>query len=203
MRARHHASTRDIDAVAATVTGTSVHARTMPYCATRNESCIAYGQFFEFVCVMYWERKPEVSPMQSEQRFAPQVVEVLKESGWFEGRNTEGFLRLPDGFKMFPAAGRVLVEFGGLKGGQVRAGITMAASDFDLRPELAQGESDRFQEFEKKLGVRLYPLGEAHRGHCFLVIDENGRVYAAMDDIAVLGENFEAGIENLILGRSA
>jgi hypothetical protein len=141
--------------------------------------------------------------MQFEHRFAPQVVEMLKESGWFEGRNTEGSLCLPEGFEMFPAASRVLVEFGGLKGGQVGAGITMAASDFELRPELAQGESDRFHEFEKKLGVRLYPLGEAHRGHYFLAIDENGRIYLAMDEIIVLGENFEAGVENLILGKPA
>src|SRR5947209_5501189 len=130
--------------------------------------------------------------MQPKQRFAPQVEEVLKASGWFEGRNTEGSLHLPDGFEMFPAASRILVEFGGLKGGHVRAGITMAASDFDLRPELAQGESDRFQEFEKELGVRLYPLGEAHRGHYFLAIDESGRVYLVMDDIMVLGEDFNS-----------
>src|SRR6266436_4813621 len=57
---------------------------------------------------------PKVDSNATQIRFVPQVEEVLKDSGWFEGRNTEGSLRLPEGFEMFPAASRVLAEFGDL-----------------------------------------------------------------------------------------
>jgi SUKH-3 immunity protein len=140
--------------------------------------------------------------MQSGKRFPARVEEVLKDSGWFEGRNIGASSALPADFEIFPAASRVLAEFGGLKGGQCGAGINVATSDFDLRPALAFGESDRLKDFEEELGVRLYPLGEAHRSHYFLVIDERGQVYEVFgDQIKLLGSDFDSAIANLITGR--
>ena len=139
--------------------------------------------------------------MEPRRRFAPQAEEVLRTCGWFEGRNVEGSLALPGDFRIFPAASSVLAEFGGLRGGHVGPGIDTATSDFDLRPSLAWGESDRFQGFEEQLGVRLYPLGEAHHSHVFLAIADGGQTFLVMDDVFPLGSDFHSGLENLILGK--
>ena len=48
---------------------------------------------------------------------------------------------------------------------------------------------------------RLYPLGEAEGGLCFLAIGENDRVYILMmSEIRLLGGNIDEALEALLIG---
>lgn len=140
------------------------------------------------------------------ERFSNTVELTLKDAGWFAGRNVndqveEWSRNLHfDGFEIFPAAERVLAEFGGLIVTQDAPGLSCAREPFSVVPTLAAGEADRFGEFATHLKTRLYPLGEAAGGNCFLAIAENGEVFLIMDDILWLGQNMDQALEKLILG---
>ena len=141
--------------------------------------------------------------MCAKKRFSSPILKLLMESGWFEGRDIGNSMMLPQEFPLFPTAHKVLSEFGNLKIGKTGIGIDRATSDIDMNPMLATGEFDRFMEYEAELGVKLYPLGEVHRKHAFLVIDDIGRIYQLMDYIIFEGENIDAAMENLLLGKWA
>lgn len=139
--------------------------------------------------------------------FQPNVEDVLTAAGWFPDRKVpdllrqwEGQLTLSDGFELFPEAERALLEFGGLDVNQSGAGKTCSREPFSTDPLLAIYEGDRFREFSQYLDTRLYPLGEACGGLCFLAIDERGRVYFLMDDLQIVGENIEEALNSLIVG---
>ncbi len=94
-----------------------------------------------------------------------------------------------------------LKHYGGIHVKQSGPGEEAARESFELNPLLAIGEEDRFAEHALRIGEPLYPLGEAGNGHVFLAIAADGRVFALMEDLWFLGENMEAAIERLILGR--
>lgn len=140
-------------------------------------------------------------------RFSAQAEDLLRNAGWYPGRHVpelvaswEATLMASDKFEMFPGARRALLEFGGLEINQRAPGVTCAREPFNFQPTLAAGESDRFQDSAKLLGTRLYPLGEAAGGHYFWTIGENERAYLLMDDVKLLGQNFNEALENLIVG---
>jgi hypothetical protein len=81
------------------------------------------------------------------------------------------------------------------------SGEECARESIELIPLLAVGEEDRFRAFATVLGTKLYPLGEAGNGHVFLAISEEGRVYALMDELWLVGDTMEAALENLVRGR--
>ena len=61
-------------------------------------------------------------------------------------------------------------------------------------------ESDRFADFVAVLNTKLYPLGEAVGGMCFIVISENEHVYLMMQEIMLIGRNINEGLESLLIG---
>lgn len=79
-------------------------------------------------------------------------------------------------------------------------GINVARESFTLDPILVEGERDRFERFEDRLNVSLFPLGEGGNGHFFIAIADNGKVYAIMDDILKIGDNVDEALNNLIIG---
>ncbi|MFD4955150.1 SUKH-3 domain-containing protein [Streptomyces sp. NPDC058451] len=77
--------------------------------------------------------------------------------------------------------------------------MIVAREPFELDPELAWGEDDRFSEWSDSIGRRLVPLGELDHGRYFLGIDENSEIYLVASWIAGFGPMPQA-LENLILG---
>jgi hypothetical protein len=137
----------------------------------------------------------------------PEVRKVLKAAGWAEQRNITTqmgiwFSQLSPAFQSFTAAETALKRYGGIHVRQNGPGEETARESFELDPLLVIGEEDRFEQHASRLGQSLYPLGEAGNGHVFLAIGPDGRVFALMDDLWLLGETMEAALETLVLGRS-
>ncbi|MET9296928.1 SUKH-3 domain-containing protein [Streptomyces sp. NPDC003077] len=132
-----------------------------------------------------------------------EVLEVLKASGWTAGRrvDTTGWRSMFEavGIVMHDAAERFLQEFGGLTVSIGGPGVNRAREPFELDPELAWGEDDRFSEWSVFLGRRLFPLGELDHGRFFLGIDESSETYLVETWVASFGPMPHA-LENLILG---
>jgi hypothetical protein len=141
------------------------------------------------------------------ERFSNLVREILSAAGWFPGRRIEErvdqwaeLLVHPNGFVLFPAARAVLLEFGGLQIDQQGPGIECAREPLDLDPLLALNEEDLFAAHSKRLGAKLFPIGEALSGQAFLAISEDGQVFLVMDDVWFTGKTFDEALERLIHG---
>ncbi|MFD9565807.1 SUKH-3 domain-containing protein [Streptomyces sp. NPDC059994] len=135
--------------------------------------------------------------------WSPEVLEVLEASGWTAGRrvDTAGWRSMFEGVGicMHAAAQEFLQEFGGLAVSHGGPGISRAREPFELDPELAWGEEDRFSQWSDVLGRELFPLGELDGGRFFLGIDENSEIYLVETWVASFGVMPRA-LENLILG---
>lgn len=142
-------------------------------------------------------------------RFSAQTENTLRRAGWYPGRQVPEKVASWKGnemlspFEMFPAAERVLLEFGGLKVDERGLGETCAREPFEADPTLAGYEQELFDYFSTFVNTRLYPLGEVDNGHNYWAIGEDDRVYLLMNDIQLLGKNIDQALENLIRGRSA
>ncbi|WP_437074765.1 SUKH-3 domain-containing protein [Streptomyces sp. enrichment culture] len=135
--------------------------------------------------------------------WSPEVLEVLEASGWTAGRrvDTAGWRSVFEGagIVMHDAAETFLQEFGGLTVSIGGPGVSAAREPFELDPELAWGEEDRFSEWSEVLGRELFPLGELDHGRFFLAIDEHSEIYLVETWVASFGAMPHA-LENLILG---
>ncbi|MER5583670.1 SUKH-3 domain-containing protein [Streptomyces asoensis] len=135
--------------------------------------------------------------------WSPRVEAVLKASGWTPGRrvDTSRWRSLFEsvGLSMHDAAQAFLQKFGGLTVNVSGPGISCARTPFELDPELAWGEEDRFAQWGEAIGRRLYPLGELDHGRFFLGIDEGGVVHLVETWVAGFGPMPHA-MENLVLG---
>ncbi len=136
------------------------------------------------------------------RRFSAEVETILRQGGWFEGRRFD--LTVYDEFPMRPhaAAGEVLAEFGGLQLGEVGPGIDCARSDIDLTPAWTDSEFTGWSDLDQRVGSRLYPLGEFHRGNAYLLIDEARRIHAiGPGDLFLIAPTFDEALELLLLGK--
>ncbi|MFI8998643.1 SUKH-3 domain-containing protein [Streptomyces sp. NPDC053542] len=135
--------------------------------------------------------------------WSPEVLEVLEASGWMPGRRvgTAGWRSMFEdvGIVVHDAAEAFLQEIGGLTVSIGGPGISRAREPFELDPELARGEEDRFSEWSAVLGRELFPLGELDHGRFFLGIDEGSEIYLVETWVASFGAMPHA-LENLILG---
>ena len=131
--------------------------------------------------------------------FSPSVLDILSKAGWFEERNVA--VPLPPEFQPFPMAQRILTEFGGLHIGQCGAGIDCATSDIEINPNLAIHTLQELSTIGRSIDNRLFPLGEVHRGHGFLVVDERGRIYLLSDELSRFAPTFARSLELLLLGK--
>ncbi|MFI6283421.1 SUKH-3 domain-containing protein [Streptomyces sp. NPDC051018] len=135
--------------------------------------------------------------------WSPEVLKVLEASGWTADRqvDTTDWRSMFEavGIVMHDAAERFLQEFGGLTVSIGGPGINRAREPFELDPELAWGEDDRFSEWSESLGRRLFPLGELDHGRFFLGIDEDSEICLVETWVAGFGSMPHA-LENLILG---
>src|SRR5690349_205911 len=106
----------------------------------------------------------------------------LTDVGWFPGRDVFHELTLPAGLEVFPAAKRVLSEFGNLEWGTPDSSVC-------LDPSVADKVVDAIHDYEKQLGSHLYPLG---CDDCvFFLIDGQGHIYAMDNTLDPLASSFE------------
>ncbi|MEU3428497.1 SUKH-3 domain-containing protein [Streptomyces gardneri] len=112
-------------------------------------------------------------------RFSQEVEGVLRRAGWLPDRRVElTHWKVSAGeFTWHTAAEKFLQEFGGLRFDVSGPGITCAREPFEIDPELALGEGDRFAELSEAFGRTFFPLGEVGQGEFFLAIDEEGVIY--------------------------
>ncbi|MDI9889007.1 SUKH-3 domain-containing protein [Streptomyces sp. HNM0645] len=132
----------------------------------------------------------------------PEVREVLEASRWFPECvvDTSIWRSASEraGLAWHDAAEGFLKEFGGLTVNISGPGISCARTPFELDPELARGEEDRFTEWGETIGRSLVPLGELDHGRFFLAIDESGEIYLVETWVASFGPMPQA-LENLVL----
>jgi len=125
---------------------------------------------------------------------------MLKESGWYQGRDILDSIDLPPKFQMFSAASQVLKKFGLLQVGQSGAGITCARSTIVFDPMLADGEDDRFLDWSTEINMPLYPLGSVDDRSFFLAIDKLGRTFLVMEGLVFMNINFDRALDKLLVG---
>lgn len=135
--------------------------------------------------------------------WSTETGKVLEASGWTPERqvDTDRWRSMFEavGLAMHDAAEAFLQEFGGLTVNVSGPGISCARTPFELDPELAWGEDDRFAEWGESIGHRLFPLGELDHGRFFLGIDEVGVIYLVETWVASFGPMPQA-VEHLVLG---
>jgi len=134
--------------------------------------------------------------------FSQEVLKSLLWAGWHSNRKVLKKLKLPKGFDFPDIALKILDEFGDLKIGDIqqKKGTHMAKSSIQFSPILADGEEGTFEDFSNALGVKLCPLGEVNGGYSFLAVDECGKIYILEQDIFIVGNDIQEGIETLIKG---
>jgi hypothetical protein len=142
----------------------------------------------------------------SDAGLSREAINVLRTAGWdpeSERSDVAEWIRvLESEFSPFPRALEVLTRFGGVDVKLSGPGEAWARQSFRFDPTRAEGEGDRFSDFSSMLGVRLYPLGEVGN-EAFLAIAEDGRVYALMLDLWLVGASIENAIETMVRGRAS
>jgi hypothetical protein len=172
----------------------------------------------------YKAAHPEPEPPDVD-RFEPEVRERLLGLGWQSGRDirekvdawlagwVDELAELPferDGYpryEPFPAALKVLYEFGGLYSLANGRGITSAQIPFDIYPN---GRTDDLMQFAvavqmlgEGIGQRAFQVGNVERGMGGLAVDELGRVFAVGPVELFLGENIEEALTRMLRGIRA
>jgi hypothetical protein len=117
-------------------------------------------------------------------------------AGWRPGRR----VGVPSGVDTAHPAHEVLQEFGGLRVGRTGSGEECATSDLEF---CLVRDFDDVEAWEMRLGVRLVGVGEAHKRHGEVYVDNQGRCFGAwLNTIFVFeGGTFSAAMECLLLGR--
>jgi hypothetical protein len=135
------------------------------------------------------------------ERLSEAVVAILQRVGWYEGRDVSSSFTLPSQPPIFPRAQEAIAEFGGLHFGSCGPGIERATSDVNIDPNLATHLASELEGLGKSLQTKLFPLGEVHRGHGYLVIDEQGRTYLLSANLSPFASNLSQCLELLLLGK--
>lgn len=136
----------------------------------------------------------------AQQRFSDEVTSMLKRGGWFPGRNIADTMILPSGFVIFPAAQKVLAEFGYLRLGIPGPGIECARGEINMDPMYAANDIEGYEEYGELIHRALYPLGIVDNLD-YLAIDEDGTVYLFGDEFWFVGTSFDAALDTLLLGK--
>lgn len=136
-------------------------------------------------------------------RFSQQVTDILTEAGWHQGRSVMLNDYVSSDNVIFPVAAKVVCEFGGLHVGHCGPGIECATSDVHIDPRSASHVKDDLANYANHLATKLFAIGEVHRGHGFLVIDESGKTYLLSDTLDRFASSIEESLERLLLGRTS
>lgn len=136
-------------------------------------------------------------------RFPDKVYQMLKQGGWFPGRNVELEAEtLPENYTLFEKAEQALREFAGVKAGVSGPGRDCAASDVGFRPELGKGLAE-VTGLATESGRKIYPLGIIDSGHAYFLIDEDGAVYMYFDELESIAPSLDQALIDLLLGQKS
>lgn len=132
---------------------------------------------------------------------------LMRAAGWYPARrmaervdHLKTLLSRTGGFELHESAVRALEEFVDLIVRATGEGRDRARGGFQLNPELALGEEDRFSSIGFETRGGLFPLGEAFDGHAFLAIDSTGRTFLVGDDLELLGDNVKSALDAILTG---
>lgn len=134
--------------------------------------------------------------------FSPEVWELLKKSGWHEGRDVKDSLEIPlEEFPNYPPfALNFLYEFGGLKINGSKNNIASVGINFSPNRAIYENlEDGTFSYFSKLVKTQLYPIGKTFESE-YLAIDSKGNIYTLGDYCIWLATNLDEAIEKLLLG---
>lgn len=136
-----------------------------------------------------------------------EVRRVLMGAGWYPGRNIAAKVQLwadtlqrEAGIEMFPAARRILIEFGDLNIFSRGPGLQGAKGSCMIDPSGAGTWGPFLEYFSDQLGCRLYPLGNVYDYDARLVVAESGRVSIVEDEVYWTVESMDKAFEVFILG---
>ena len=95
------------------------------------------------------------------------------------------------------------MSLGGLLVHSSGSGITISRASITFDPSSAGMESSEdgnLWDYTDRTGIPLYPLGYTRCGELYLCIDLQGNVYMVGDYLYWVGESFEEGVSNVLLG---
>jgi SUKH-3 immunity protein len=141
--------------------------------------------------------------MSNHQFYSREVIAMLEQAGWFEGRNVAASLVLPGDSKYQASILEILQEFGELFVNSTGPGVSMARNSIDFNPMEAEGENEvdgRLYYYGQLLDRPLYPLGYVPDDSLILCIDATGRTYMVGDNLYLVGMTFVSGVSNILLG---
>lgn len=135
--------------------------------------------------------------------FSPEARLLLERAGWYAGRDASGTFELPSDVQYPPQILAILNEFGGLFVRSSGSGITVSRSSIEFDPSYADKESSEdgnLWDYTNRTGIPLYPLGHISDEALDLCIDLQGNVYLVGDYLYWVGNSFEEGVNNVLLG---
>jgi hypothetical protein len=169
----------------------------------------------------YLAAHPELSPGDT-SRFPPDVNEMLLGLGWRRGRDVRaavdawlsgelpGVAALPferDGYpryEPFPAALKVLYEFGGLTSLANGRGRTAAQTPFSIYGSGRFDDLGSFavdvELFGQRIGQRVFQVGDVERRMAALVVDEKGAVYLVGPVDLYAGDDIDQALVAMLQG---
>lgn len=141
--------------------------------------------------------------MENNVFFNSDVLALLKQAGWFPGRNVGDSIDYPSDV-VYPIEIRMLLhEYGKLKVKSSGPGVNMVRNSIDFDPSWAEQESSedgKLKYYSDLLNKTLYPLGYISNESLFLCIDLKENIYMAGDNLYWMGESFVNGVSNILLG---
>lgn len=109
------------------------------------------------------------------------------------------------GNPVHPTVATFLREFGGLKVTHPHRGLRGAMDSFHISPSAAMKyfpiHDDSLYDCNDRVGKALCAIGTASRDYMILLMDEDGKVYAACDDLMFfVGNSGTEALEALCAG---
>ncbi|UYZ62614.1 SUKH-3 domain-containing protein [Hymenobacter weizhouensis] len=137
--------------------------------------------------------------------FNQEVLSLLRQAGWFPGRNVGETIDYPSDVNYPIDTQMLLNEYGKLFVRSTGAGVNMGRNSIDFDPSWADQESSedgRLHYYSELIGTTLYPIGYIRDESLFLCVDSSHKVYMAGDNLYWMGNSFVEGISNILLGIS-
>ncbi|HSI82783.1 MAG: SUKH-3 domain-containing protein [Candidatus Methylacidiphilales bacterium] len=168
-------------------------------------SLVAYD-FYEALGTLGFKKEYWIARIQG-HRFPEIVTNTLKEAGW-SGKLDEMLQpRVPEGYRLFPAAQRVLQEFEGLqiafKNFFDPRDLMLVMDSYKAGIEYLKMGSTR-APFGRFVRPELYPLGYIIGLHAFFLTDSKGIIYTDGKGFgypAIATQTFDEFIASCLLGK--
>lgn len=135
-----------------------------------------------------------------------EVLQVLKKSGWYEGRQLQTKYVIDiikkEGYGVLDKVVDFLREYGDLVLFFLnkKNGISNDTIDFNFKKAMQLEFIERIEVYEERVGKKLCIVGTAYREHLILLMSEDGFVYGASDDFLCFFSNTgEGAIESIVM----